>query len=98
MLQRFGIGRRLEQRTGLNQFTPQSARVGEITVMGQRKTAETEVGIKRLDVAECRFALSGITHMANRRIARQPSDDIRIAENVAYETEIAVRMESPTVK
>jgi hypothetical protein len=66
-----------------HQFLAQQVGVGEVAVMGERQTAEVEIGEDRLDIAVGRAAGRGVAVVADRRIAFQLGHDRGRAEDVA---------------
>lgn len=79
-----GVGGRLEQAAPAYQLSAQHQGIGQVAVMGQRETAELEIGEQRLYVPQYRVAAGGVPDVSDRRMALQLGNHRLRAEIVAH--------------
>ena len=71
--------------------------VGEVSVVSQRHVAVVEPEDERLDVVGGARSGGGITHVADRLVAGEPSDLALVAEHLGQQSEAAVSDEMAVV-
>ena len=98
MKDRFRVGCRLIDRTALHEIAAQRQPIGEIAIMRDREAARTQLGEKRLDIAQDRLAGRRIAHMADGGFTRQALDRRGLGEMIADETEPAFGIISVAVE
>src|SRR5471030_953720 len=97
MVDHLGVGRRLEQAAYPYQFLAQDVGVGQVAVVGERETAEIEIGEDRLVIAVGRATGRGVAVMADRAVALERGNDRLLAEDVADQARSAVIVEMVAV-
>jgi len=95
---RLGIRRRLENGAFRNQFPAKEPRIGEVAVVGDRKTATREIGEHRLHVADDRAARRRIADMPDGSSTLQLGGVSVIAEDIADKPDVALGGELHTLE
>ena len=93
----FGVGVGVEDRAFVLQLATQRHAVGEVSVVPQRHVAVVEPEDERLDVVGGARSGGGITHVADRLVAGEPSDLALVAEHLGQQSEAAVPDEMAVV-
>ena len=92
----FTVRGRLENRAAFNQFAAQGIGVGDVAVMGNRRTAHGEFTKERLHIADRGLAFvagGGIAHVTDGQFAGQGFHDLLRGEVVAHIAKAAGRLE-----
>ena len=87
----------LEQAAAADKLAVQQVRVGQVPIMGDRKAAELEIGVKRLDVTEHGVAGGGVAVVTDGRRAGQAGNDLGVAVIVTDEAEATMTVKTPPI-
>ena len=94
----FGIGRRLADRAGADEFLAQGQAIREIAVVRHREAAALQFGEERLHVAHHGFASRRIAHMPDGGFPLKAFYRGPVGEGISHEAEFALRMEARAVE